>query len=92
MESLYAGAEGQARSQPTCTALGKPLHSSSLRFLSCEKGKGIKSAITCLSPLIFYDAMIQLYKCGKEKNLVTFGKNLKLINTLSFQLMQITYA
>jgi len=64
----------------------------SLRFLRCEKGRGIKSAITCLSPLIFYDAMIQLYKCGKEKNVITFEKNLKLINMLSFQLMQITYA
>ena len=64
----------------------------SLRFLHYEKGRGIKSAITCLSPLIFYDAMIQLYKCGKEKNLITFEKNLKLINMLSFQLMQITYA
>lgn len=69
-----------------------PFTHPSLRFLSCEKGKGIKSAITCLSPLIFYDAMIQLYKCGKEKNLITFEKNLKLINMLSFQLMQITYA
>ena len=58
----------------------------------CEKGRGIKSAITCLSPLIFYDAMIQLYKRGKEKNLITFEKNLKLINMLSFQLMQTTYA
>lgn len=47
-------------------------HSSESQVLQLWKGRWIKEALTCLSALIFYDAVIQLYIC--EKELISFKK------------------